>query len=105
MGNKSEYFPENDKISILEVDLWKNTFLILKKRILYSYIFVLILFNESGEKRMRTIIIEDNNLMLEATKIIIEKNDYLNIVEAFNDGNKALERLEELHPKVVFLDV
>ncbi|MDY2629843.1 response regulator [Clostridium sp.] len=54
---------------------------------------------------MRTIIIEDNNLMLEATKIIIEKNDYLNIVEAFNDGNKALERLEELHPKVVFLDV
>lgn len=54
---------------------------------------------------MRTIIIEDDNLMLEAAKIIIEKNNYLNIVEAFNDANEALERLEELHPEVVFLDV
>lgn len=54
---------------------------------------------------MRTIIIEDDNLMLEAAKIIIEKNNYLNIVETFNDANEALERLEELHPEVVFLDV
>ena len=54
---------------------------------------------------MRTIIIDDDNLTLEATKIIVGKNKYLNIIGSFNNANEALEKLDELSPEVVFLDV
>lgn len=54
---------------------------------------------------MRTIIIEDDNLMLEAAKVIIGENKYFNIVGSFLDANEALQRLKELSPEIVFLDV
>lgn len=54
---------------------------------------------------MRTIIIDDDNLALEATKTIVGKNKYLNIVGSFNNAYEALESLNELSPEVVFLDV
>ena len=54
---------------------------------------------------MRTIIIEDDNLISEIEKIIIGKNKYLNVVGCFNDSYEALEKIEELCPEVIFLDI
>ena len=54
---------------------------------------------------MRTIIVDDDPLIIESEKNIISKNEYLNIVGEFYDGNKFLESLNKLEPDVVFLDI
>lgn len=54
---------------------------------------------------MRTIIVDDNPLILEIEKNIISKNEYLNIVGEFYNGNKFLKSLSKLKPDVVFLDI
>lgn len=54
---------------------------------------------------MRTIIVDDDPLIIESEKNIIRKNEYLNIVGEFYDGNKFLESLNKLEPDVVFLDI
>lgn len=54
---------------------------------------------------MRTIIVDDDPLILEIEKNIISKNEYLNIVGEFYNGNKFLKSLSKLKPDVVFLDI
>ena len=54
---------------------------------------------------MRTIIIDDEEPVLQLMKMIMEKNKNLDIVGEFNDSKKALEGISKLLPDVVFIDI
>ncbi|WP_169515423.1 response regulator [Anaerovorax odorimutans] len=54
---------------------------------------------------MRTIIIDDERPSLELLKRIISKNENLEIVGEFMDGQEALEQMDILLPDVVFADI
>ncbi|WP_027633996.1 response regulator [Clostridium hydrogeniformans] len=54
---------------------------------------------------MRTIIIDDEEPVLQLMKIIMRKNKHLDIVGEFTDSKKALEGILKLLPDVVFIDI
>lgn len=56
-------------------------------------------------KVVRTIIIDDEEPVLQLMKIIMRKNKHLDIVGEFTDSKKALEGILKLLPDVVFIDI
>lgn len=54
---------------------------------------------------LRVVLVEDEVPNLELMKIIIGKNEHLNIVGAFTSSRDALKSIATLKPQVVFLDV
>jgi DNA-binding NarL/FixJ family response regulator len=56
-------------------------------------------------KRIRLILIEDNRLLREGINAMLKKETDINVVAAFGDGNVAPDKIRELKPKVVLLDL
>lgn len=54
---------------------------------------------------IRTLIVDDQNLVREGIKMLLEKTDEIEIVADANDGESALEKIESLRPDVVLLDI
>ncbi|MDT8715086.1 response regulator [Clostridium sp. 19966] len=54
---------------------------------------------------MRTIIVEDEEPILQLMKIIMSKNKYIDIIGAFTSSEEALKNIIELSPEVVFVDI
>jgi two-component system, cell cycle response regulator DivK len=49
------------------------------------------------------LIVDDNQLNLKLTRILLEKNGYL--VRTAGDGNEALALLEEFKPRLILMDL
>lgn len=58
-----------------------------------------------GDIMLRVVVVEDEVPNLELMKIIIGRNEHLNIVGAFTSSREALKSIADLKPQVVFLDV
>ena len=56
-------------------------------------------------KRIRLILIEDNRLLREGINAMLKKETDINVVATFGDGNVAPDKIRELKPKVVLLDL
>jgi DNA-binding NarL/FixJ family response regulator len=56
-------------------------------------------------KKIRLIIIEDNRLQREALNIILKKEPDINVVAALGDNDKIFEKILELKPHVLLLDL
>ena len=54
---------------------------------------------------IRTLIVDDQNLVREGIKILLEKTDEIEIVADAKNGKSALEKIEILRPDVVLLDI
>jgi DNA-binding NarL/FixJ family response regulator len=58
-----------------------------------------------GEERIRVLIVDDQRLMREGLRILLELEPDLAIVGEAGDGQAALERFAALQPDVVLMDV
>lgn len=54
---------------------------------------------------IRILIVDDQNLVREGIKVLLEKTDEIEIVADANNGKSALEKIEILRPDVVLLDI
>ena len=54
---------------------------------------------------IRILVVDDQNLVREGIKILLEKATDINIVGEAKNGNEALQKIETLQPDVVLLDV
>ncbi|KOA20677.1 transcriptional regulatory protein YehT [Clostridium homopropionicum DSM 5847] len=51
------------------------------------------------------VVVEDEKPILDLMKILISKNEYLNVIGEFTSSKEALSNISKLKPQVVFLDV
>lgn len=56
-------------------------------------------------KRIRLILIEDNRLLRDGINTMLKKETDINVVATFGDGNVTPDKIRELKPKVVLLDL
>jgi DNA-binding NarL/FixJ family response regulator len=56
-------------------------------------------------KRIRLILIEDNRLLREGISAILKKEPGINLVAAFGDSDFVFDKIMELKPNVVLLDL
>jgi DNA-binding NarL/FixJ family response regulator len=56
-------------------------------------------------KRIRLILIEDNRLLREGINAMLKKDPDINVVAAFSDGDFVREKINELKPNIVLLDL
>jgi DNA-binding NarL/FixJ family response regulator len=54
---------------------------------------------------IRILIVDDQNLVREGIKILLEKATEIKIVDDAEDGNSALEKIATLQPDIVLLDI
>ncbi|MGF1589909.1 MAG: response regulator transcription factor [Pleurocapsa sp.] len=54
---------------------------------------------------IRTLIVDDQNLIREGLRVLLEKATEIKIVGDANDGESALQKIEEIKPDVVLLDI
>lgn len=54
---------------------------------------------------IRILIVDDQNLVREGIKILLEKATEIKIVDDAQDGNTALEKIATLQPDIVLLDI
>jgi YesN/AraC family two-component response regulator len=54
---------------------------------------------------IRILIVDDQNLVREGIKILLEKATEIKIVDDASDGNSALEKIATLQPDIVLLDI
>jgi DNA-binding NarL/FixJ family response regulator len=54
---------------------------------------------------IRILIVDDQNLVREGIKILLEKATEIKIVDDAQDGNSALEKIATLQPDIVLLDI
>jgi two-component system LytT family response regulator len=55
--------------------------------------------------KVRALIVEDEPLPRRALRALVEEVDWLDLVGEAADGRQAVERIDALHPDLVFLDV
>lgn len=56
-------------------------------------------------KKIRLILIEDNRLLREGINAMLKKEPDINVVAAFGDSDFTFDKIPELKPKVVLLDL
>jgi len=56
-------------------------------------------------KRIRLILIEDNRLLREGIHAMLKKEHDINVVAAFDDSDFVLDKISELKPSIVLLDL
>jgi two-component system, NarL family, response regulator DegU len=56
-------------------------------------------------KRIRLILIEDNRLLREGINAMLKKEQDINVVAAFDDSENVSEKISELRPNIVLLDL
>jgi len=56
-------------------------------------------------KKIRLILIEDNRLLREGINAMLKKEADINVVATFGDSEFVLDKIIELKPKVVLLDL
>ena len=56
-------------------------------------------------KRIGLILIEDNRLLREGIKAMLKKEPDINVVAAFDDSDNVSEKISELRPNIVLLDL
>jgi two-component system, NarL family, response regulator DegU len=56
-------------------------------------------------KRIRLILIEDNRLLREGINAMLKKNPDINVVAAFSDSDFIRDKISELKPNIVLLDL
>ncbi len=56
-------------------------------------------------KRIRLVLIEDNRLLRDGISAMLKKEPDINVVAAFDDHDFALEKISELKPNLVLLDL
>jgi DNA-binding NarL/FixJ family response regulator len=56
-------------------------------------------------KRIRLILIEDNRLLREGINVMLKKNPDINVVAAFSDSDFIREKIIELKPNILLLDL
>jgi two-component system, NarL family, response regulator DegU len=56
-------------------------------------------------KRIRLILIEDNRLLREGINAMLKKESDINVLAAFGDNDIVLEKVRELKPGIVLLDL
>ncbi|BAZ45550.1 two component transcriptional regulator, LuxR family protein [Chondrocystis sp. NIES-4102] len=54
---------------------------------------------------IRTLIVDDQTLVREGIKILLEKATEIDIIDEAEDGNTALEKIAKLQPDIVLLDI
>lgn len=54
---------------------------------------------------IRTLIVDDQNLIREGLRVLLEKATEINIVGDAQDGESALQKIEAVRPDVVLLDI
>jgi DNA-binding LytR/AlgR family response regulator len=57
------------------------------------------------EKRLRTVIVDDEPLAIERLQILCATQESINLVATANDGAAALRLAQELSPDLIFLDI
>lgn len=56
-------------------------------------------------KKIRLILIEDNRLLREGINAMLKKDSDINVIAAFSDSDFVLEKIEELKPNMLLLDL
>lgn len=56
-------------------------------------------------KKLRIILIEDNRLLREGITSILKKEPDINVVAAFGDSHFLFDKIDELKPKIILLDL
>lgn len=56
-------------------------------------------------KKIRLILIEDNRLLREGINAMLKKDADINVIAAFSDSDFVLEKIEELKPNILLLDL
>lgn len=56
-------------------------------------------------KKIRLIIIEDNRMLREGIKVMLTKEADFNVLASFGESNIALDKINELKPDVLLLDL
>ncbi len=54
---------------------------------------------------IRTLIVDDQNLIREGLRVLLEKATEIKIVGDAKDGESALQKIEAIQPDVVLLDI
>ncbi len=57
------------------------------------------------EKKLRTIIVDDEPLARRLLRTLLDEESDIEIVAECEDGAKGIQAIETLHPELVFLDV
>lgn len=58
-----------------------------------------------GNYLMRAVIVEDEKPILELMKIVIGGNRYVDIIGSFTSPKEAMDKIPELSPDVIFMDI